>query len=181
MKTISKISVLAILLVSATTHAGDPKEEEVLEKVFPSFNSGVVVQGAAITWHNYVQWWNKTQGTPLRGDIELGTNLWADGIARLKPEYVYTHGVNIVIVRSSRHGEDEEGFYVVLTIASSPGPNDEQFTRMLIAPHALGNVFTFRRRGHFERTPAEKQQEVAPNKASEAIGVPSAPQPQRKR
>jgi hypothetical protein len=115
MKTISKISVLAILLVSATTHAGGPKEEEMLEKVFPSFNSGVVVQGAVHTWRNYLEWWNKTRGTPLRGDVELGTNLWAEGIARLKPEYVYTHGVNIVIVRSC-HGEDEEGFYVALTI-----------------------------------------------------------------
>jgi len=55
----------------------------------------------------------------LRGDIELGTNLWAEAIARLKPEYVYTHGVNIVIVRSS-HGGTEEGFYVALSIASSP-------------------------------------------------------------
>jgi hypothetical protein len=144
-------AVVIVVLVCAIARAGDPKEEE----VFPSFNSAVVAQAAAHTWRNYVEWWNKTRGVPLRGDVELATNLWADGIARLKPRYVYTHGVNIVIVRS-RPGEDEEGFYVALSIAYSPGPNDEQFTRMLIAQHAGGTVFTFRRRGHFERTQTER-------------------------
>lgn len=151
------------VLISPNSHAGEVPGEE----VFPAFNSRAVVQGAQRTWMNYVEWWNKTRGTPLRGDLELGTNLWAEGIASLKPQYVYTHGVNIVIVRS-RHGEDEEGFYVALSIASSPGPNDQGFTRMLIAQHSAGSVFTFQRRGHFERTQTDKGKETTPNKATGA-------------
>jgi len=170
------VPLVIVVLVSANTHAGDLQKEE----VFPNFNSRAVVDGAVRTWINYVEWWNKTQGTPLSGDLELGTNLWAEGITRLKPKYVYTHGVNIVIVRS-RHGEDEEGFYVALAIASSPGPNDNQFTRMLIAPHAGGNVFTFRRRGHFERTQTERLKETPPNKVTGAnAGEQSSVSPQKR-
>ncbi len=132
-------------LLFAMVNASNAQQDE----VFPSFNSKDIVWGANLTWRNYVEWWNKTQGTPLRGDTELGTNLWDAAIARLKPAYVYTHGVNIVIVRS-REGEDETGFYVALGISSGPGPSDDQFTRMVIAPQAGGTVFTFRRRGHFE-------------------------------
>lgn len=123
--------------------------------MFPSFDSGAVARGASRTWLNYLKWWNETWGTRLRGDIKLATNLWVDAVARLKPEYVYTHGVNIVIART-RVGGDEEGFYVALTLASGPGPNEEQFTRILIAHHAAGTVFAFRRRGHFNRTQTEQ-------------------------
>ncbi len=132
MKMIFRSLPLSLLLLSAVTCLGDPRQEE----VFPSFDSGVVVHSANLTWRNYVGWWNKTQGTPLKGDIELGSNLWAEGVARLNPKYVYTHGVNIVIV-CSRHGEDEEGFYVALSIASEPGSKDEQFTRILIAQRII--------------------------------------------
>ena len=129
-------------------------------EAFPSFVSGEVVHGANLTWRNYVAWWNETQGTPLGGPVKIDASLWDDAIARLEPEYVYTHGVNIVIVRSCRDG-NEEGFYVALSIASSPGPNDEQFTRMAIAPHAGGTVYTFRRQGHFEQTQQPEDDSMA--------------------
>jgi hypothetical protein len=144
-------AAIVVAFVSAVTHAGDTDK-----KVFPRFDSYVVTHGASLTWRNYVGWWNATHGTPLGGDRELPANLWADGLAKLKPKYVYTHGVNVVIVRSvkDRH---EEGFYVSLSISSGPGPNDKQFTRMLIAPHAAGTVYTFRRRGHFQRAAAKQK------------------------
>ena len=106
----------------------------------PKFDSQVVTHGASLTWRNYVKWWNKTQGTPLGGDRELAPDLWGEGVADLKPEYVYTHGVNLVIVRSLQDG-DEEGFYVALGISSGPGPNDKQFMRILIAQHAEATVY----------------------------------------
>jgi len=155
-----------IVLVFAMTLAGEPKAEE----VFPSFNSHDVVHGANLTWRDYVDWWNKTEKTPFRGDVELAPNLWADAIARLKPAYVYTHGVNIVIVRSCLDG-NEEGFYVALGISSGPGPNDEQFTRMVIAPQAGGTVFTFRRRGHFEGPKTAESTEASLGRVSEASGA----------
>jgi hypothetical protein len=183
-------AVGVVVLVAASLHAGypwqrwdhewtamsaiaDAREQE----GSPSFNSAVVVRGAVVTWQNYLGWWHETRGTPLCGDIELDTSLWAEGIARLKPEYVYTHGVNIVIVRS-RLGEDEEGFYVALSIASSPGPDDEQFTRMLIAQGAGGTVSTFRRRGHFERTQLPWGQDCSsgpPAGADPTQGEPAPP------
>jgi hypothetical protein len=152
-----------VTLISASSFASNAEEE-----VFPRFDSHVVAQGAFLTWRNYVAWWNNTEGTPLGDDRELATQLWAEGVAGLKPKYVYTHGVNIVIVRSCDDGA-EEGFYVALSIASSPGPNDERFTRMLIAHHAGGTVHTFRREGHFERSKVEKQKETAPINEVEAI------------
>lgn len=166
-KTVFREAVLAVMFTSAIVHAGDPQQEA----AFPSFNSGVVVQDANLTWRNYVEWWNKTQGTPLSGDSEIATNLWADAIVRLHPVYVYTHGINIVIVRS-RQGEDEEGFYVALSIASSPGANDGQFSRMLIAQHAGGSVFTFKRRGHLERTQTQRLKEKPVNHFGERVTPP---------
>ncbi len=72
-------------------------------------------------------------------------------LVQLKPQYVYTHGVNVVIVRS-RDENGEEGIYVALGIASGPGPNDEQFLRTLIAHAPEGDVYTFRRKGRFRPT-----------------------------
>jgi hypothetical protein len=59
--------------------------------------------------------------------------------------------VNIAIVRSYRNGK-EEGIYVALSIASTPGPMFQQFNIMLIAHGGLGSVYTFVRNGCLTRT-----------------------------
>ncbi len=152
-----------IMIAAAATPSGDARVTE----VFPNFDAREVVDGANRTWINYVDWWNKTRRAPLGGDVELAPQLWAPAITRLAPAYVYTHGVNIVIVRSNPDG-NEEGFYVSLAIASSPGANIEQFTRMVICWQPGGTVFTFQRRGHFERATVEKAAPPDPNREGTA-------------
>jgi hypothetical protein len=79
-------------------------------------------------------------------------------------------GVRLYPRREHRHrplalwGGNEEGFYVALMISSGPGRNDEQFTRMVIAQQAGGTVYTFRRRGHFERPPTAKSNQMPTQK-----------------
>jgi hypothetical protein len=146
---LASLPLAVFMFVSAVARGGDATDEE----VYPSFNSRDVVQGALLTWRNHV----KSGKTSLAGEVELAPTVWADSIAKLKPLYVYTHGVNIVIVRS-RQGEDEEGFYVALSIASSGGPNAKEFALMPIARHAGGNVSTFTRRGHFHRDQTDRLQ-----------------------
>ena len=68
----------------------------------------------------------------------------------LKPEYVYANGVNIVVVRMVHNGK-ERGIYVGLSIASTPGPNPEEFTKVLIAHTPHGRVYTFIRDGCLDR------------------------------
>ncbi|MBN1358986.1 MAG: hypothetical protein JW993_00260 [Sedimentisphaerales bacterium] len=154
-----------VVLVCATAYADDTQREE----VFPNFVSGDVVRGATRTWVNYVKWWNETRGMCLDSVTELDPSLWADAIAKLKPAYVYTHGTDIVIVRSCHDG-NEEGFFVGQAIASVPGPYQPQFTCILIAHHAGGSVSAFRRRGHLERMQTEP-----PNQTPAARVLPSAP------
>ena len=94
-------------------------------------------------------------GTPLDPVKEIPRHLWANSLIRLNPKYVYAHGVNVVIVRSTDEiGED--GIYVALSIASSRGPDDEQFTRTFIASAPGGGVHTFRRKGRLERIADKK-------------------------
>jgi hypothetical protein len=100
---------------------------------------------------NYVA---ASKGKPVEFYGEIPAALWAPAIRNLKPEYVYAHGVNIAIVRSCREGK-EEGIYVALSMASSPGPNADQFTLMLIAHATGGTVSTFTRNGHFDRDVAK--------------------------
>ena len=64
-----------LAVIVGLTHCGVAEEE-----VFPSVDSGVVAKAANRTWGNYVKWWNQTKGTPLMGDRELATHLWADGV-----------------------------------------------------------------------------------------------------
>lgn len=133
------------------------------ESAFRGFDSGSVAKGAGDTWRKYVQWWNSTKGKSLQPSAEIPRLAWATPLFRLKPQYIYTHGTNVVIVRS-RDGNAEEGIYVALGIASGPGPNDEQFTRTLIAHAPEGDVYTFRRRGRFEAnllTPETRKAMVA--------------------
>lgn len=119
------------------------------ESAFRGFDSGSVGKGASDTWRNYVRWWNSTSGTPLEPSAEIPRIAWAESLVRLDPKYIYTHGANVVIVRS-HHENGEEGFYVALGIASGHGPNDEQFLRTLIAHGPEGDVYTFRRGGRFQ-------------------------------
>jgi hypothetical protein len=142
--------MIAALIVLECIIAKTSDAEEV---AFPRFDSHVVCEGANATWRNYVQSFN-ARGKPVTVYGEIGRELWARAISELRPQYVYANGVNIVIVRSRREGT-EEGIYVALAISSSPGPNDEQFTRMLIAHAPGGDLFTFRRKGCLERTPAK--------------------------
>lgn len=120
------------------------------ESAFRGFDSDSVSEGASATWQKYVQWWNATNGTPLEPSAEIPRLAWATPVARLNPKVVYTHGSNVVIVRSIDES-GEEGIYVVLGIASGPGPNDGQFIRTLIAHAPRGDVYTFRRKGSFGR------------------------------
>ncbi|OJW03196.1 MAG: hypothetical protein BGO49_00015 [Planctomycetales bacterium 71-10] len=129
--------------------ASGPHERVSEESAFRGFDSGSVAKGAGDTWRKYVQWWNSTRGMPLPPSAEIPRLAWATLIVQLMPQYIYTHGANVVIVRS-RDGDGEEGIYVALGIASGPGPDDAQFTRTLIAHAAEGDVSTFRRRGRFE-------------------------------
>lgn len=144
--------------------ASAPVSESIAEEsAFRGFDSGSVGKGAGDTWRKYVQWWNSTRGTPLPSSAEVPRLAWSTPIVQLKPQYIYTHGANVVIVRS-RDGDGEEGIYVALGIASGPGPDDAQFTRTLIAHAAEGDVSTFRRRGRFEAnllTPETRKAMVA--------------------
>jgi len=140
-----------------------PPESVAEESAFRGFDSGSVGKGAGDTWRRYVQWWNSTKGTPLGPSAEIPRLAWATSLVRLKPKYIYAHGANVVIVRS-RDANGEEGIYVALGIASGPGPDDEQFTRTLIAHAPEGDVSTFRRRGRFEAnllTPETRKAMVA--------------------
>lgn len=119
------------------------------ESAFRGFDSNAVSEGAGATWRKYVEWWNSTKGTPLETSAEIPRHVWATSLVRLDPKSIYSHGSNIVIVRSQDENE-EEGIYVALAIASAHGPNDEQFTRTLIAHAPVGDVYTFRRKGIFK-------------------------------
>ncbi len=146
----------------ADTDTGPP-ERAAEESAFRGFDSGSVGKGAGDTWRKYVQWWNSTKGTPLPPSAEIPRLAWATSIVHLKPQYIYTHGANVLIVRS-RDESGEEGIYVALGIASGPGPDDAQFIRTLIAHAAEGDVYTFRRRGRFEAnllTPETRKAMVA--------------------
>jgi hypothetical protein len=137
-----KISMLVLLCICLSSCRSNP------EPVFPKFDSEAVAKGATQTWKNYVA---SFQGKPVKFYGEIAPVLWAPAIRNLKPAYVYAHGVNIAIVRSCRNGK-EEGIYVALAIASSSGPMDQQFTKMLIAHSGLGSVCTFVRDGCLTRT-----------------------------
>lgn len=143
--------------VAPRSHAEEP--------AFPRFDSHVVSEAANATWRNYVLWWNDTTGKPLEETREIPPYLWTDGLRRLEPAYVYAHGVNIVVVRSCVEG-NEEGIYVELSISSGPGPDDEQFTRMLIAHAPGGTVDTFRRKGSLERVAAGEKADTEQNECS---------------
>lgn len=148
---------------SRTEAATGTHERAAEESAFRGFDSGSVGTGAGETWRKYVQWWNSTKGTPLPPSAEIPRLAWATPIVHLKPQYIYTHGTHVVIVRS-RDENGEEGIYVALGIASGPGPDDAQFTRTLIAHAAEGDVYTFRRRGRYEAnllTPETRKAMVA--------------------
>jgi hypothetical protein len=113
---------------------------------FRRFDSHAVGEGAAITFMNYV---DSFQGKPVESG-EITADSWAPAIRNLEPEYVYAHGVNIAVVRTVQSGK-EHGIYIGLSIASTPGPNDEEFTRMLIAHAPCAVVFTFIRDGCLDR------------------------------
>lgn len=119
------------------------------ESAFRDFDSNAVSEGASSTWRKYVQWWNSTKGTPLESSAEIPRLVWATSLVRLDPKSIYSHGSNIVIVRSQDES-GEEGIYVALGIASAHGPNDDQFIRTLIAHAPDGDVYTFRRKGSFK-------------------------------
>lgn len=123
-------------------------EEEV---AYYKFDSRAIAAGALNTWRDYVDWWDLTQGTPLIATAEIPRVVWSAPLAKLNPKYIYANGVNLVIVRE-RDDDGEEGIYVALGISSGPGPDDSQFTRILIAHASGGDVYTFRRKGHFQRT-----------------------------
>jgi hypothetical protein len=157
-KTITFLTLCALSYTTVPCTRGE-------EGAFPRFDSHVVCDGAWDTWKNYVQSFN-AEGKPVDFTGEISPELWAGPIRELKPKYVYAYGVNIVVVRSRRE-DVEEGIYVALGIASGPGPNDEQFTRMLIAHEPGGVVHTFRRKRRFERVPvAGEKGSAAPDGAA---------------
>ncbi len=159
------------LRVDSTT---DPSEDQQLAQSKPAkpvphtasdeefayykFDSRAIAAAALNTWREYVDWWNITQGTPLVSTAEIPRVVWSAPLAKLNPKYIYANGVNLVIVRESDE-EGEEGIYVALGISSSHGPNDDQFTRILIAHASGGDVYTFRRKGHFQRKLPDEQSE----------------------
>lgn len=131
-----------------------PSSDE--ESVFHKFDSGAIAAAALNTWRDYVDWWNVTQGTPMLPTGEIPRAVWSAPLKKLNPKYIYANGVNLVIVRQDDE-EGEEGIYVALGISSSHGPDDIQFTRILIAHASGGDVYTFRRKGHLlNRLPVEQ-------------------------
>lgn len=126
------------------------------ESVYHKFDSGAIAAGALNTWRDYVEWWNVTQGTPMLPTGEIPRAVWSAPLKKLNPKYIYANGVNLVIVRQDDE-EGEEGIYVALGISSSHGPDDSQFSRILIAHASGGDVYTFRRKGHLQsRLPVEQ-------------------------